>query len=106
MYQVDYILIANMQQQSFSGCLNHCTKYSLQGAIQLSCMRKITDAADVEQQTLCQAAPFECTTAHAVPYCDATAAATEQPSTIPGVSQLVLSDYSPKFSLSQIGSTW
>lgn len=71
---------------------------SLQGAIQLSCIREITEVPDVEQQALCQAFPFDCSTAESAPYCQSPVGVTEQPSTIPGVSQMA---YSPIFSLSR-----
>ena len=85
MYVRIYPVYATVEVQWLFTPLSQC---SLQGAIQLSCMREIADVADVEQQLLCQAAPFECSTAQAVAYCDAQTAVTEQPSTIPGVSQV------------------
>lgn len=52
-------------------------------------MRKIGEVQpDVAQLALCQAYPFECSTAAASDYCTAGPAITEQPTTIPGVSQL------------------
>lgn len=47
-------------------------------------------AADIAQQTLCQAYPFECSTAEASDFCSAGPAVTEQPTSLPGVSQLAM----------------
>lgn len=61
----------------------------MQGSVQAACIRNYeTGNADVVQQALCQAYPYECSTAEATDYCSAGPAVTEQPSSLPGVSQL------------------
>ena len=53
----------------------------LQGAIQLACLRKVPEdlEVDVAQRGLCDAFPFQCSTAEAGQYCSSLPAVTEQP---------------------------
>ena len=53
----------------------------LQGAIQLACLRKVPVdlEVDVAQRALCDAFPFQCSTAEAGQYCSSLPAVTEQP---------------------------